>query len=268
MQTRLSLWPILLCAVAILAMLAYGPIAQLPRYHDFADQSVWHGIPHAQDVLSNLPFALLAVWGGLRLWPRRAHDGLRPARWAYALFFLGLLATAVGSAYYHWAPDNARLLWDRLPLALTTAGLLAAVRADTRPGADAVRDLVLLALFAVAGVLWWAFTARRGTGDLRPYLLLQGMALVLIPLWQAAYKADLGDRLSFGAAMLVYCGAKAAELHDHEILAALGTVSGHTLKHLLAALAAALIIARLDYRTCKRTVRPSRRINNFKEICR
>ena len=49
-------------------------------------------------------------------------------------------------------------------------------------------------------------------------------------------------------ALLVYVGAKAAELYDRELFAALGVMSGHTLKHLLSALAAAVIVVRLDRR--------------------
>jgi hypothetical protein len=42
--------------------------------------------------------------------------------------------------------------------------------------------------------------------------------------------------------------AKAAELHDHELLAMCGWMSGHTLKHLLAAAGAAMLIGRLTRR--------------------
>ncbi len=206
-------------------------------------------MPHAGDVLSNLGFALVALWGMLRLWPQRSHHALQAGRHGYALFLLGLLLTALGSSYYHLAPDNARLVWDRLPIAWATAGLLAAVRAETRPGSNTKRYAMFLMAFATFGVTWWSITDYYGAGDLRPYLLLQGLALVLIPLWQTAYQAPKADRLAFGLALLLYVAAKLAELHDADLQAALGLISGHTLKHLLATAAASVLVARLIQRT-------------------
>lgn len=227
------------------ALFAHGPIPQLAHYHEFADQSVFAGVPHAADVLSNAAFALVASWGWVKLWPARKHAALRAGWSGYTLFLLALLLTAFGSSFYHLAPDNARLVWDRLPIALACAGLLTAVRSETVPGANAGRTAMLLATLAVASVGWWYWTEQSGSGDLRPYLLMQGLPLLLIPMWQAIYRAPKEDRLAFGIALLLYIVAKIAELNDHQLLAALGVVSGHTLKHLLAAAAADVLIVRL-----------------------
>jgi hypothetical protein len=233
-----------LCAL----MLAHGPIAQLPHYHEFADQSVWAGVPHAADVLSNLGFALVAVWGILRLWPMRGDPRQDAGRSGYRLFLVGLLLTSVGSSLYHLAPGDARLVWDRLPIALACAGLLAAVRAECRCMPDSRRDAFWFGLLGVASVGWWYLTAQQGAGDLRPYLLLQGLPLILIPLWQLIHCAPRRDKIAFGCALALYVVAKLAELNDHALLAALGVISGHTIKHLLATAAAAVLVARLAER--------------------
>ena len=243
--------------IVILAL--HGPIAQPAHYHDFADQSVASGIPHAADVLSNAGFALVAIWGWLKLWPRRASDALRAGWPGYRLFLIGLFLTAFGSAFYHLAPDNARLIWDRLPIALVCAGLLAGVRGDIKSGSNSAIDVIVLALYAVASVAWWAITERSGAGDLRPYLLLQGLALILIPLWQAIYRCPRTDRIAFAAAMGLYILAKVAELLDHEIAAALGFVTGHTLKHLIATAATAAVVWGLT-RRFSRDGRAARRV--------
>jgi hypothetical protein len=233
----------LIVTVALAAVLAaHGPIAQFAHYHEFADQSVLAGVPHAADVLSNLAFAAVAVWGLLRLWPTLAGAA---GRHGVRLFLAALLLTAFGSGLYHLAPSDARLVWDRLPIALACAGLLAAVRAECVSALHAQRDVALLAVFALLSVGWWRFTARYGEGDLRPYLLLQLLPLILIPLWQWIYRAPRRDRLAFAFAFGLYAAAKVAELLDHQVLAALGAISGHTLKHLLAAAAAAVIVGRL-----------------------
>lgn len=235
MKQRLVHLPLAVTLAAGALLLAHGPIAQLAHYHEFADQSALPGVPHAVDVLSNIGFAAAAAWALLRRCPLpgAGRDG-------YRLFLAGLLLTAFGSAFYHLAPDNARLVWDRLPIALACAGLLAAVRAECLSKPDSRTDAWWLGIAAVLSVACWAIT-----GDLRPYLLLQCLPLVLIPLWQWIYEAPRADRIAFGAALALYIAAKFAELADHQLLAALGVVSGHTVKHLLAAAAAGVIVARL-----------------------
>lgn len=160
----------------------------------------------------------------------------------YRLFLIGLFLTAFGSAFYHLAPDNIRLIWDRLPIALVCVGLLVGVRGDTQGGSKSGIDVIVLTLYAVASVAWWAITDGNGAGDLRPYLLLQGLALILIPLWQAIHRAPRTDRIAFAAAMVLYILAKVAEVLDHEIATAFGFVTGHTLKHLIATAATAAVV--------------------------
>jgi hypothetical protein len=226
--------------IVILAL--HGRIVQPAHYHDFADRSAAFGIPHAADVFSSAGFALVAIWGWLTLRPRRASDQLRAGWPGYRLFLIGLFLTAFGSAFYHLAPDNIRLIWDRLPIALVCAGLLAGVRGDTRSGSRTGIDVIVLALYAVASVAYWAITDGNGAGDLRPYLLLQGLALILIPLWQTIYRCPRTDRIAFAAAMGLYVLAKVAEVLDHEIATAFGFVTGHTLKHLIATAATAAVV--------------------------
>jgi hypothetical protein len=239
--------------VGIIAILAlHGRIAQPVHYHDFADNSAAFGIHHAADVLSNAGFALVAIWGWLMLWPKRASNELRNGWPGYRLFLIGLLLTAFGSAFYHLAPDNARLIWDRLPIALVCAGLIVGVRGDTRPQLKAEIEAILLALYAVASVAWWVYTDSTGADDLRPYLLLQILPIILIPLWQAIHRAPRTDRIAFAAAMVLYVVAKFAEVFDHEIADTLGFVSGHTIKHLIATLATAAVVWGLTRRVSGR----------------
>lgn len=231
--------PAVVLLIAITAMGLHGPISQLANYHHFADQRDWLSIPHAADVLSNIGFGLVGWWGLFQL----AHGKLMytpKGRAGYQLFFTALLLTALGSGWYHLAPDNARLVWDRLPIALACAGLLSAIwREHLGVGRWFTPTLALL---AVASVAWWRFTDLLGVGDLRPYLLLQLMSLVLIPIvqWQAG--APWTQRRVFLLAMVCYVMAKVCELADHTILDQLLIVSGHTLKHLLATVAAALVL--------------------------
>lgn len=244
MKRLLSALPLFITLSASLLLLVHGPIPQLANYHDFADHRSHFGIPYAADVLSNAGFALLGLWGLLARPSQGAHGALRISLPGYRLFLASLFLTAIGSSFYHLAPDNARLVWDRLPIALACAGLLATVGGARLSAALARRRTLLLALYAVLSVAWWHFTQQHGEGDLRPYLLLQGLPLLLIPLWLIVQDASREDRRTFGLAIVLYVAAKLAELQDHALLEALGGISGHTLKHLLATAAAALVVWR------------------------
>jgi hypothetical protein len=248
MMERMKRWtPTGILLLAVAAMLLHGPVPQLDRYHDFADTRALFGLQNAADVLSNIGFALVGLWGFWALGVRRDPAMPEATRPGYRLFFAALVLTAIGSSFYHLAPDNDRLLWDRLPIALACAGLLAAVRAETHDGPPRW-ILPALMIAAVASVLWWSITEALGSGDLRPYLLLQGAPLVFIPLWQARHRSPYPVRAAFGVAIALYALAKVAELNDRAIFHALGLVSGHTIKHLLAIAAGAVLTATLVWR--------------------
>lgn len=241
--------PPVLTLVAASLLALHGPIAQPAHYHDFADQRLLFGIPNGADVLSNAGFILVGLWGLAALWRHRRAEPLAAGWPGYALFLVALILTGLGSAFYHLSPDDLRLQWDRLPIALACAGLLVGVRAETRPGTDSTAWLIALSAAAILSIAWWAATDAYGTDDLRPYLLLQAAPLVLIPLWQAISGAAAKDRRAFGLAILLYIAAKLTEIHDHALLHLLGdTISGHTIKHLLATLAAGLLVHRLTQR--------------------
>jgi hypothetical protein len=243
-------------AVAVAALVP--PFSQDPAYHRLADTRDWLGVPNAANVLSNAGFLLVGALGLRFLARREAGDGrFREAaeRWPYAVFFGGLLLTGLGSAYYHWAPGNPRLAWDRLPLAITITGLLDAVVAERIGVRIALRLLGPLVALAALSVGYWAWTEQRGAGDLRAYALVQFFPLMAIPLmlWWLPTRYSAGAGLLAAAA--IYALAKVPELTDGAIFRATGVVSGHTLKHLLAALSGYAVLLMLERRraVAKRT---------------
>lgn len=239
-----------------LAVLATGgallapPIPQDPAYHRLADARAWAGIPNALNVLSNAGFVLVGILG-LRFVGAAGAPG--PAfrdpgeRWPYVVFFGGLLLTGLGSAYYHWEPGNARLAWDRLPLGITMMGLLDATIAERVGVRPALRLLGPLVVLAAVSVGYWHVTEQRGAGDLRLYALAQFYPLVAVPLllWLLPPRYTRGSALLAAAA--TYALAKIPELLDAWVFS-ITRVSGHTLKHLLAALAGYWVLFMLERR--------------------
>jgi len=232
------------CIVA-LALALLPPLPQPLEYHDFADARAWLGVPNFLNVVSNIVF-LFAAGAGLSLVLR--DSALHSERWPYALFFAALAATAFGSAWYHLAPDNARLFWDRLPIAVCFAALLAAVIAE-RLGSTAGR-LSLAPLAATgAGTAWyWLRSELLGAGNVLPYFAFQLYALLAILLLLHFHPSRYSRGADLYRAILLYGAAVAAELLDRHIFALGQVISGHTLKHLLVALAAYQLVRLLRLR--------------------
>jgi hypothetical protein len=238
-------WLVLLAlaTTAVAWVLSRPPLPQGTAYHCFADQRTLLGLPHCLNVVSNIPFLVVAVLG-LRFLV--SHEALRPGgpfgqpveRWPFVLFFLGVGLIAFGSAYYHLNPNNGRLLWDRLPMAVAFMALFAAVIAERINVRIGLALLPVLALAGLASVLYWHWTEERGEGDLRPYYLVQFGTMLALPVLLLLFpRRYTGTACLFGA-LGWYVVAKILEHPlDGPIFALGGWVSGHTLKHLAAALA-------------------------------
>lgn len=234
-------------ALIALSLVWYGPIAQPESYHDFADKRAWNDVPYAADVLSNLPFLVAGVLGlivALQM-PRGA-----PSRAAWGLTFVAVALTAAGSAFYHWEPDDFGLAIDRLPIAWACAWItcaLLAERVDARLGGPLAQALGFG--LATLSVWVWYSGAQSGAGDLRLYLFVQFLPIGLIPLVCALTRPGILAASDWYGAIGFYLAAKVFEVLDAQTYAALGgLVSGHTLKHLLAAAAAFWLAWRLARR--------------------
>jgi hypothetical protein len=232
---------------AVAVMTLVPPLPQWPGYHAFADRRTLLHVPNTLDVLSNAGFAAVGLLG-LRVLRRRPGAVATPAHARpWRVLFGGVVAVALGSAWYHLDPTNATLVWDRLPMAVSFMAMLAALVSD-RLGAELGRRLLWpLLLLGAATVLWWHATELRGAGDLRPYLLVQLGALAAIPLLVALVPAADGSGRAWIGALALYGVAKLLEAADAPVFDAVG-VSGHTLKHVLAAAAIAWLVRMLNRR--------------------
>jgi hypothetical protein len=209
-----------LAAVSLAALALVPPIPQSQAYHQFADQRALFGIPNFWDVVSNLPFALIGI-AGMRL-----VRGDRPA----LAFFFGVFLTGLGSAWYHWRPDDMGLFWDRLPMTVAFMAILAHAigeRVDRRAGALLLWPL--LALGAGSLLVWLQFD------DLRLYVWVQFFPILLLLLLFLLFPPMYTATGYWFAAAGLYVLAKGLEYSDAAIYSAGHVLSGHTLKHLAAA---------------------------------
>ncbi len=250
---KASLVLLILLTVALALVCCLLPrIPQPQSYHNFADHRSFLGIPNFGDVASNLPFAVIGLWGLVFLQltnsNKTSEHFIDPRElWPYFFVFLGLLLTAFGSSYYHLNPNNATLVWDRLPMTITFMAMVAAViveRINVRLG---LWLLPVLLVVGLSSVFQWYWSELQGAGDLRFYASVQAYSALVILLGllmprRYTRTADFGYVIGF------YALAKVLETFDKPIFAALHFVSGHTLKHLAAAAAGYCILRMVHLR--------------------
>ena len=223
------------CVIAATIVTFLPPLAQPLSYHQFADQRAIFGVPHSFDVLSNLAFLISGVTG--LFFALRAGKTLDAGtRWAFATLFVGLILTSAGSAYYHLAPDNQRLVFDRLPMIIAMSGCIGAVIADRFGGSTAWSLAAMIAL-GLWTVHHWNVGEQTGHGDLRWYVLYQGLVMIVGALLLLFFPSRNGATPAFVIAVTGNVAAKLFELLDKPVFALGGIISGHTLKHLSAGLA-------------------------------
>jgi hypothetical protein len=230
-----------LAATLGLQLNAHGHTHVYAHGHPFVDARVLWGIPNAMDVLSNLPFVLLGAYGIGLLY--KAHALPAATRISATVFFVGLMLTCASSSFYHWAPDAWGLAIDRAGMAFAFAGVLGLASAErvSLRAAPWVWGSVLVAALLAIGL-------NYAMGAIAPWAVVQfgGMAVVLWAASQRALPGSLGIR--WGVLIALYGLAKLLELGDAWVYHSTGdSVSGHSLKHITASLAALPVICALRH---------------------
>ena len=225
---------------SLLGILSLDPIAQNTDYHSFADRRELTGIPNYFNVLTNLAFLLIGIMG-LRFC---LHSESGPARSAWIVLFLGVLLVSGGSAYYHWNPTNQTLIWDRLPMTIGFMGLFVALMGEYIDSRLATFLLFPAIVFGLTTVLYWFWF-----DDLRPYIWVQLIPLLTIPTVMILFRNGYSHNWLLLVALGWYVLSKMAELFDLAIFSFTREfISGHSIKHLLAAAGCFSILAMLDKR--------------------
>lgn len=241
-HVRRQVWLTLAAAVALygLLRLSLGPLPQDPAYHLLADTRTFLGsVPRAGDVLTNLAILAAGIFG-LALRPRMT---VAPEeRTAVNVLIAASILTAFGSAYYHWAPANATLIWDRLPIAIVLASLLALVMADRVHPLFAREALWPFTALGIASVILWGGSEAMGQGDLLPYLIVRIGAGIAIVLLLIARQPRHSGTMWLVAAVVTEIVMAIFERFDHEVFRLTSAVvSGHNVKHVLAGITLAFV---------------------------
>ena len=231
-----------LTGLIILLLLAIflHTIAQNQNYHNFADQRTFFGIKNTSNTLSNLAFIMVGLWGLINFYKNKYIKISNSFSVLLNLFFITIILTGLGSSYYHLSPNDFTLVFDRLALSLVFAvilAMLASIRISERSGFHTLAELIILAPLSV---LLWNYN-----GNLTPYAVLQFGGIIIIVLTLLLTKAQKQSPC-FASLIILYGFAKFTEFYDVEIFnLSQNLISGHTLKHLIGALAVLIFISPL-----------------------
>lgn len=220
--------------ICVMVIYALSPITQPQDYHQFAEQRHLLAVPHFGDVLSNLAFVVAGV--ALLLLSRKSYaTELYPGQ---TVLFKGLAFSSItlglGSGYYHWAPEDYTLAWDRAAMVLGFAIIFydSCVRYGVFNARHLITGVVLTTVACLLTVPFW-----MQTGQLGPYVFVQFFTMfALVSLAIKNYKSVPSKHLFL--MFIWYALAKVFETTDKQIFAMTSElVSGHTLKHLAYAVA-------------------------------
>ena len=233
------------------------PYPQPAEYHDFADAREILGVPNFWNVMTNLPFLIFGLAGLRLILVDRRLVFLPGLRFAYIVLFTGITMTAFGSGWFHLAPRNDTLYWDRLPMTIAFMPLFAIVIGEHVSERLATRLMWPLLITGVFSVFWWDYTESIEAGDLRLYGLVQFLPMLLIPAILLLYRSAFDSVRFYWVAIGLYGLAKLFEQLDNVVFSAGGLISGHSMKHVAASLVALVLINGIRKRRYRESSTPS-----------
>ncbi|MFK8026634.1 MAG: ceramidase domain-containing protein [Gammaproteobacteria bacterium] len=248
-RETIGLLLIAISAIAVLfGLLSRSPIPQDLAYHNFSDSVGLFNIPNILNVLSNLPFLVVGLLGLYKLTSLNSLNVISENKFAYIALFFGTTLVAFGSGYYHVWPDNQTLVWDRLPMTIAFMGLFSIVISEfisIKLGKALLLPLLAAGLFSV---FYWHITEANGQGDLRYYAIVQFFPILAIPIILITFKSSFSQISAYWWLLASYIAAKLFEHYDVAVHDMLTVVSGHSIKHVAAAIGVYILLRSYENR--------------------
>ena len=203
----------------------------------FSDDNEIFSIPNFNNVLSNFPFIVFGIIGITFIIKKYRGKQESTILLASLFFFLGIFFTWIGSSYYHLYPTTKSLVWDRLPMVIVFMSFFSIIITENISNTIGKKSLVYLLVIGISSVLYWYITELFGVGDLRLYVIVQFLPLVLIPLILLMFNNSWSSTKYYWLMIGVYVLAKVFETFDEQVYVLTNLISGHTIKHLVASFA-------------------------------
>ena len=233
MRTAYLLYLICVILLSIIPVFLVEPFGQRLGYHLFADQRTFLNIPNFMDVVSNIWFL---IFGGIGL----VHCFIKNEKISWKIFFMGIILVSIGSAYYHYTPNNQTLFWDRLPMTIAFMAMFTAMIGEYINPQLEKPFLIIFLMVGFFSVIYW-----HVYDDLRFYYWVQLAPMVTLLILLIFFKSKYTHTYFLVFAFISYLLAKVVEGNDRLIFEFTGNmISGHSLKHLLAALVPLFVFLR------------------------
>lgn len=233
-QTTIKLI-LLMSFAAFVLMFLQAPIPQSVEYSSFVDDRTILGIANFYNVVSNLPFLLVGVYALVLLKNDRLAIN-HNIKYLYYVMSFGVVMVFFGSSYFHLDVNNKTLFFDRLPMVIIFMSLFSIVISefiDLKVGKKLFPVLLALGLISI---VYWIIGELSGVGDLRLYVLVQFLPMLIIPIILFSFKSQSNDAKPYWYLLAGYLLAKAFEYFDVQVFTLLDAISGHSIKHIVAAL--------------------------------
>ncbi|MDY6970373.1 MAG: ceramidase domain-containing protein [Spirochaetota bacterium] len=239
---------IIICLITIAAIVIifiHPPIAQDTSYHLFADHNQIFTIDNFWNVISNLGFLIVGSLGLIITRKIPSQSQLTKTKFLYMFFFIGVFLTGLGSAYYHLQPNNITLVWDRIPMTIIFISFFSLVLCNYISLSFGKYTFPPFLIIGISSVLYWYITELEGAGDLRLYVLVQFLPIVLMPFLLLKNNSTYLKQKYIWFTVLFYLLGKIPEILDKQIFEYLHIIGGHPIKHILAASATFMIVISL-----------------------
>jgi hypothetical protein len=242
----------LLLGIIVLALISVLFVPAIPQdssYHQFADQRRLLGIPNLLNVISNIPFIIVAYLGVNLLSKNQTVCIVQEIYWVYTVFFIGVFFVGLGSGYYHLFPSNKTLIFDRLPMTIAFMAFFTIIVSEFISVTVGKAMFIPLLILGVFSVWYWYMTEQQGAGDLRLYALVQFVPILLTPLIIGLFISAFSHSHLLWYFLAAYLLAKLFEATDATVYQYLfHLISGHTIKHLIASIGCYLFYLHLKQR--------------------
>ena len=233
----------------LVSLCCTNPIAQDISYHRFADHRSIAGINNFWNVVTNLGFLIVGLWGLFKLLSTQSFHIIPAIKLTYIVLFTGISLVAFGSAFYHLHPNNITLVWDRMPMTIVFMALLVICSVECASANWAKSGLLPLLIAGQGSVFYWYFTELHGKGDLRPYIFVQFVPVIVLPIMLLLRKGRFTCQWGYWMLFGCYIVGKLTEGYDHTIYQLSGNlIAGHALKHIFIIVGLAALIRCYEHR--------------------
>ena len=247
-MTNKNLFLLAISFLSVIAIILLPPIAQDLNYHQFADQRTLLGIPNFFNVISNVPYLIAGLAGCFLILKQSTLSIVSSIKNSYTLFFVSVSLVCIGSSYYHLTPSNHTLIWDRLPMTLAFMSFITVIIGEYIHEKTARALFVPLLITGIFSALYWYWSETINQGDLRLYILIQFLPIIIIPIILRIYTPKFTHNNYFWLIIACYALAKLFEITDQLVFDTIKILSGHSIKHLISAAAPYLFYLALKKR--------------------